>query len=375
MARSTTERTISVCNGLQISSIRKEWADQTWNSDFLESQGFPEVLENNIFDCGCFVRELQELLVISRLWTAAEGQGSLNEGLWKVLSENNFSHRVLISVLHSFIESCDKTSNAGPKLESCVLAANVYIVLVQIPGSGAYKVFHPLLFQKALDVLRLWPQKETNKRKRREEATSTGRKAKTRRGRSDDNDGMEIEDASDNDTDGSSDDEDDEVSGQINTEEAKAKVKVKLLALLQDVVMLLNGYSLKDSEQAVHHVIQLLVETTRLEAVPCEQITFDFPGSQIYSIKSIASLAYIGLGILCSPIHGDVGAVTRTVGLKHELIDTSVLKLGIHKSIFCHFLLQQVSTAKRRNKNCLVTATQDQDFLELPLQTIQSNLY
>ena len=41
--------------------------------------------------------------------------------------------------------------------------------------------------------------------------------------------------------------------------------------------MLLNGYSLKDSEQAVHHVVQLLVETTRLEAVPCEQITFDLP--------------------------------------------------------------------------------------------------
>ena len=43
------------------------------------------------------------------------------------------------------------------------------------------------------------------------------------------------------------------------------------------MVMLLTGYSLKDSEQAVHHVVQLLVETTRLEAVPCEQITFDLP--------------------------------------------------------------------------------------------------
>ena len=32
-------------------------------------------------------------------------------GLWKVLSENNFSHRVLISVLHSFIESCDKVND------------------------------------------------------------------------------------------------------------------------------------------------------------------------------------------------------------------------------------------------------------------------
>ena len=79
MAPSITERTISACNGLQISSIPKDWADHAWNSDFLESQGFPEVLENNIFDCGCFVRELQELLVISRLWTTAEGQGSLNE--------------------------------------------------------------------------------------------------------------------------------------------------------------------------------------------------------------------------------------------------------------------------------------------------------
>ena len=80
MAPSITERTISACNGLQISSIPKEWADHAWNSDFLEWQGFPEVLENNIFDCGCFVRELQELLVISRLWSTSEGQGSLSEG-------------------------------------------------------------------------------------------------------------------------------------------------------------------------------------------------------------------------------------------------------------------------------------------------------
>ena len=80
MAPSITDRTISACNGLQISSIPKEWADHAWNSDFLESQGFPEVLENSIFDCGCFVRELQELLVISRLWSTEEGQGSLNEG-------------------------------------------------------------------------------------------------------------------------------------------------------------------------------------------------------------------------------------------------------------------------------------------------------
>ena len=42
--------------------------------------------------------------------------------------------------------------------------------------------------------------------------------------------------------------------------------------------MLLNGYSLKDSEQVLHHVIQLFVETTRLEALPVEQMALNFPG-------------------------------------------------------------------------------------------------
>ncbi|XP_074618468.1 uncharacterized protein LOC141877394 isoform X3 [Acropora palmata] len=98
------------------------------------------------------------------------------------------------------------------------MAANIYIILIQVPGSGAYNIFHPLLFQKALDVLRLWPCKGLRvfnkklsrwenlrsrrsieeidgrqakiteisvekKRKRGNEATAGGRKAKTRRGK------------------------------------------------------------------------------------------------------------------------------------------------------------------------------------------------
>ena len=56
--------------------------------------------------------------------------------------------------------------------------------------------------------------------------------------------------------------------------------------------MLFNGYSLKDSEQAIHHVIQLLVETTRLEAVPVEQIMFDFPASgYVYFVSVIMEKA------------------------------------------------------------------------------------
>ena len=76
---SITERTISACDGLQISAISKEWADQAWNSDFCEPLELPEVLENSIVDCKYFVKELQSLLLIARRWSR-EISLCLNEG-------------------------------------------------------------------------------------------------------------------------------------------------------------------------------------------------------------------------------------------------------------------------------------------------------
>ncbi|XP_068707976.1 condensin-2 complex subunit D3-L-like isoform X1 [Montipora foliosa] len=321
---STRERIIEACNGLQISSVPLDWTEQAWSSDFCESVDLPEVLENRILECKYCVDDLQTLLVTVRQWSTGCNE-SVNEGLWKVLSDNNLSHKVLISVLYSFIESCDKSSHAGPRLESCILAANIYIVLIQVPGSGAYNIFHPLLFQKALDVLRLWPQRDEKKRKRRNETSAGRRKAKTRR---DDNEDMEVNNVSDDDDDsGDGDDDDDDVYGHINTEQAKSSVKDKFLTLIQDAVKLLHSYSLKDSEQVLYHVIQLFVEITRLEALPLDEISFDFPGDHIYSIKSIASVAYIGLNCLCSPLHGDIGTNTRTV-FKHLISNVLMVSGG-----------------------------------------------
>lgn len=80
MALSKTEKTITACSNLQISSISREWAEDAWNSEFCESQGFPEVMENCMIDRGYFVRELKELLLISKQWTTSVSQHASNEG-------------------------------------------------------------------------------------------------------------------------------------------------------------------------------------------------------------------------------------------------------------------------------------------------------
>ena len=50
---------------------------------------------------------------------------------------------------------------AGPQRREARLcavhAAQLYVVLLQVPGSSAFKLFHPMLFQKALDTLLLFP--------------------------------------------------------------------------------------------------------------------------------------------------------------------------------------------------------------------------
>ena len=38
-----------------------------------------------------------------------------------------------------------------------VQASLVYLSLLQLPGCGAFKIFHPMVFQKALDVFYLFP--------------------------------------------------------------------------------------------------------------------------------------------------------------------------------------------------------------------------
>ncbi|XP_067053086.1 uncharacterized protein [Acropora muricata] len=163
---SSRERIIQACNGLQIPAISLDWADQAWSSDFCEPVELPEILENRTVDCKYFVGDLQTLLVSLKHWSTRCNQ-SVNEGLWKVLSDNGLSHKVLISVLYSFIDSGDKlkSSHPGPKLESCIMAAN--IILIQVPVE--------------------------KKRKRRNKATAGGCKAKTRRGKSNDHEDMEAE--------------------------------------------------------------------------------------------------------------------------------------------------------------------------------------
>lgn len=88
---SITDQTISACDGLNISSIPPDWAEQAWGSDFCESSELPEVLENRLLSCKYFVHELQSLLMAARKWLRGGNDSVVNEGKCNLVTAVNLA--------------------------------------------------------------------------------------------------------------------------------------------------------------------------------------------------------------------------------------------------------------------------------------------
>lgn len=70
-------------------------------------------------------------------------------GLWSYLTGRKFNRRNLLVLLHH-LQSENKNAELG------FAAGNLYLTLLQVPGSMTYNIFHPILFRGALNLLKYW---------------------------------------------------------------------------------------------------------------------------------------------------------------------------------------------------------------------------
>ena len=75
------------------------------------------------------------------------------KGFWTILTqEHGVKHPLLLALIFHYIERGSR--QAESRLDS-VAAASLYFTFLGMPGSGAFKIFHPLLFTKALEVFKV----------------------------------------------------------------------------------------------------------------------------------------------------------------------------------------------------------------------------
>ncbi|KAI7810837.1 condensin-2 complex subunit D3 isoform X1 [Triplophysa rosa] len=292
---------------LKLSSVSTAWVDAVWDFEFTHTDPIDPVIEEEIKEnADVFKTVYMQLLPFSTDDAAAaadDDDDDDTQSVWGVFGENGVSTKALVAVLSYFILSAKGKS---PSLEQrlCGLeAASLYLLLLKIPGSVANKVYHQILFDTCLNMpLKCWPQDSGRKRKKDSVKSSqgdpkTGKRSKPPKKVSEE---MEI--------DG---DEDDEVEEMYFSAQDLLKIREDIVMLIRTLLRLLGNFSLKDKPQSTDSCVQLFTGLTNFEPV-IGDLSFS-QKRNVDQLQSLPELAYHGLGILCSAIHGEGDECRRRV--------------------------------------------------------------
>jgi hypothetical protein len=105
------------------------------------------------------------------------------------------------------------------------------------------------------------------------------------------------------------DDEEEDAMYQLSDHVRKDFV-AELLQVLQDLLFMLQSMSLKEKNDAIEHTIQQFIELTYLEHT---SHILTFTRSNNVNASSLAMNAFIGLQLICKPLHGPVSELVTLV--------------------------------------------------------------
>ncbi|KAM4652059.1 condensin-2 complex subunit D3 [Discoglossus pictus] len=277
--------------------LSRAWVDSIWELDFTETEPLDPRVEAVITENGL---EVFNNLYESLLVFASEDQEN-TRSLWVLFAENDICRNSLVAVLYHFIQSGESKKAGAMQRVHALHAASLYFLLLEIPGSVANQVFHPVLFDKCVNTLeKSWPQDSDSSRKRKKDTVKSsqgenrGGRKRPRPRRED----PELDDLS----------EEDEEEVYFATRDLLS-IREAIFLLLKNFLRLLPKFSLKEKPQSVLHCMQIFINLTSFESAP-QDISFSTEVS-VHRMKYLPELAYHGLWLLCSPMHGDVNQTLR----------------------------------------------------------------
>ncbi|KAL5479917.1 hypothetical protein EMCRGX_G023519 [Ephydatia muelleri] len=304
-----------------------EWVNGVWNSNFCDSSSLPEEVESIVLN----TEKWSAALASCRQWLTRdiqEDNEGFDGGFWSTIVEVNVSHKSLMALTYCLMERCKQTAVARL---CATYAAQLYLVLLQMPGSGAFKIFHPMIFQKALDVFYMWPERESveeHKGKKKkpkdppasQKATSTrgtrkGKHGKRKRPNTEgDEDGgvggvLEVEPMGEEGGEGEEEEGEENSMSSLGSEvqlseEENTEIKDSIRQLSLDLHRFLCSYSLRDHEASRYQVIQVLVRLTRTELVAASAALIS--QSTLGPDCPLCLRAWSCLDLVFKPLHGGV---------------------------------------------------------------------
>lgn len=288
----------------RLRDVRDVWVSTVWDLDFTETEPLDPRIEEEITEDG--------LGAFSSLYQAltpfATGDDTSRGNIWRLFVENNLSRNALVAVWHHFVQrGLNKRATAQQRVYA-LHAAGLYFLLLEIPGSIAHQMFHDVMFDKCLQTLtKCWPQGQNLMRKRKKmhaESSQTSARRNRRKGTANRNDTSSMEEVFE-------EEEEEDLENIYFSTDDLLQVRKAILLLLKNFLRFLPKFSLKEKPQCFQNCLQTFVEMTNFEPVERE---FEFSATMsITHAKYIPELAYHGLWLLCSPLHGTENEILRCV--------------------------------------------------------------
>ncbi|XP_076046564.1 chromosome associated protein D3 [Oratosquilla oratoria] len=254
---------------------------------------------------------------------------------WIDLSENT-NTKSLLALMFFYIHRGQRYDAKEEGRELGVQASSLYFLLLCVPGSSAFRIFHPVLYLKALDVMRL--------------TTKLNLSASSQKKRPNSNQSGKGNQRQSHDIIDQEEDEEGEIA-MLTTQEANRFVR-SLNILLHDFLRFVQRFSLKRSPETLDETVSILVDVTRCETQSAQGIFVGLHGPG--SVTALAYNSYVSLQHVCSSLHGNPKKIVTLV-MKHILVNILMIgrgssqlswrSLGVireHSLIFIKYLLTQL---------------------------------
>ncbi|XP_076160819.1 condensin-2 complex subunit D3 [Ptiloglossa arizonensis] len=329
---------LKIFDDFKFSDLSEDWIQSVWDAEFMIYNEPPD--EYLMFLESEDMRLLlHESYITIKTWLAEgtnqnDSEHCCSDISWSTLIIRDVKVRALLAILGYIIKSGQGKEAERDSRQSCLYATNLYFILLAVPGSSAFNVFHPNLYQRAIETLKINSEQLQSPIRKRNKAVSL--------------DDFNISDESINDN-------------ILSPSEREALIK-NLNIIICSFIMMIKSFLFKDHAQSLDVTIHGLLEVTKIEndCVDSQYTSRQRGTSEV----SLTKNAYSALQQLCDSKHGAV-KVTITIIAKYVLprllcshMDMQVKFITTIRECTINFLKVLLETYEKEAKTAIITLIQ-----------------
>ncbi|MPC68965.1 Condensin-2 complex subunit D3 [Portunus trituberculatus] len=347
------QQVLELLSKFSLNSLDSDWTKSVIDADFTEVGDLPSNFEDHHFSTnlsGLFsavnnsFRHWVDLLpnltddnhkMSTSTLAAEDDDDSLHTRFWTELSDDL---KKLMTLLFYYCYRGQRYDAREAEREFGIQAASLYFLVLCVPGSNAFRVFHPVMYRKCMETMRLATKLQVGAANPKKGRHSTAVRASQRRHQEDQ---MNTE----------AEEEEESELTMLTPSEATKLVR-SLNILLHDFLRLTLRFSLKHSPDSLDETISILMEVSCSETNNASGIFVERHGPA--TTTALAYNSYCSLQSLCCNIHGQRKKIVMLI-MKHILHNILMVPRGLsdlsgrslnvireHSQIFVKYILMQV---------------------------------